>query len=112
MQSRSSIGSIVSANVRLTDVMSHLSTTKPRVVICRNLGSDVMPLLEGRSDVEVRLFDVDFYLILNVLQVVVWPEDSSCDRAWFLEQVKGAAGVLLMFPEKVWTGYAFYFTFP
>ncbi len=39
-------------------------------------------------------------------------EDSSCDRAWFLEQVKGAAGVLLMFPEKVWTGYAFYFTFP
>ncbi|KAK0477921.1 D-isomer specific 2-hydroxyacid dehydrogenase [Armillaria novae-zelandiae] len=38
-----------------------------------------MPLLEGRSDVEV----------------VVWPEDSSCDRAWLLEQVKGAAGVLL-----------------
>ncbi|KAK0492575.1 hypothetical protein EDD18DRAFT_462499 [Armillaria luteobubalina] len=84
MQSRSSIGSIVSVNVRLTDVMSHLSTTKPRVVICRNLGPDVMPLLEGRSDVEV----------------VVWPEDSSCDRAWLLEQVKGAAGVLLMFPEK------------
>ncbi|KAG7441327.1 uncharacterized protein BT62DRAFT_988992 [Guyanagaster necrorhizus] len=64
---------------------SHLSTTtKPRVVICRNLGPDVMPLLEGRSDVEV----------------VVWPEDSSCDRKWLLEQVRGAAGVLLMFPEK------------
>ncbi|KAK0204304.1 hypothetical protein DFS33DRAFT_1338376 [Desarmillaria ectypa] len=84
MQSRSPIGSITSVKDRLTDVMTHLSTTKPRVVICRSLGPDVMPLLEQRSDVEV----------------VVWPEDSSCDRNWLLEQVKGATGVLLMFPEK------------
>ncbi|KAK0452098.1 uncharacterized protein EV420DRAFT_691761 [Desarmillaria tabescens] len=84
MQSRSPIDSIASVKDRLTSVMTHLSTTKPRVVICRNLGPDVMPLLEKRSDVEV----------------VVWPEDSSCDRNWLLEQVKGAAGVLLMFPEK------------
>ncbi|KAJ7430516.1 hypothetical protein B0H11DRAFT_927769 [Mycena galericulata] len=70
---------------RLTSVTSHLThSAKPKVVICRNLGP-AMPLLTNRSDIEI----------------VVWPEDRACERAWLLENIKGAAGVLVLLQDMV-----------
>lgn len=39
---------------RLSSIASHLKPSKPRVVVCRDLGPDVMPLLTDRTDIEVR----------------------------------------------------------
>ncbi|KAF9460296.1 D-isomer specific 2-hydroxyacid dehydrogenase [Collybia nuda] len=58
---------------------------RPKVVVTRNLGPDVMPLLYERSD----------------LDLVLWPEDRVADRSWLLENIPGAAGVLVMITEKV-----------
>ncbi|KAJ7018683.1 hypothetical protein C8F04DRAFT_976872 [Mycena alexandri] len=69
---------------RLTSIVSHLSNVRPKVVICRHLGP-AMPLLEDRKDIEV----------------VLWPEDRSCERSWLLEQIKGAAGVLVFLSDRV-----------
>ncbi|KAK7025048.1 hypothetical protein R3P38DRAFT_2952510 [Favolaschia claudopus] len=57
---------------------------RPKVVVCKDLGPAMPPLLE-RKDVDI----------------VVWPEDRSCERAWLLENIKGAAGVLVLLPDKV-----------
>ncbi|KAJ7634459.1 hypothetical protein FB45DRAFT_908957 [Roridomyces roridus] len=73
-----------SSNQRLSSVMSHLTSSKPKVVICRNLGP-AMPLLMDRTD----------------LDLVVWGEDSACTRAWLLENIKGATGVLVLLQEMV-----------
>ncbi|KAJ7448014.1 hypothetical protein FB451DRAFT_1289562 [Mycena latifolia] len=75
--------SLSSPNTRLTSVVSHLSA-RPKVVICRDLGP-AMPLLMDRTD----------------LEIVLWPEDRGCERAWLLENIKGAAGVLVLLPEAV-----------
>ncbi len=40
-------------NTRLTQIAHHVFSQKPRVVVSRSLGSDVMPLLTGRADIEV-----------------------------------------------------------
>ncbi|KAJ7185906.1 hypothetical protein C8R46DRAFT_1062038 [Mycena filopes] len=56
---------------------------RPKVVICRDLGP-AMPLLMNRTDIEV----------------VLWPEDRSCERSWLLENIKGAAGVLVLLGDK------------
>ncbi|KAF9226344.1 hypothetical protein BS17DRAFT_777089 [Gyrodon lividus] len=56
-----------------------------KVVVCRNLGSDVMTLLESRPE----------------LELVVWPEDRACDRAWLLDNIHGATGVIVMLTDKV-----------
>lgn len=61
------------------------ATSRMKVVVCRDLGPDVMPLLRARTE----------------LDVVVWPEDRACERAWLLEHVPGAAGVLVMLSDKV-----------
>ncbi|KAI0074971.1 hypothetical protein K474DRAFT_1763732 [Panus rudis PR-1116 ss-1] len=78
-----------SAQDRLTSITSHLrpSSTgkKYKVVVTRDLGPDVMPLLLERPE----------------LDVVVWPEDRGCDRQWFLENIKGATGALVMLSEKI-----------
>jgi len=44
-----------------------------------------MPLLFKRSD----------------LDLVVWPEDRSCDRKWLLDNVSGASGVIVTLLDKV-----------
>ncbi|OBZ77372.1 Glyoxylate reductase/hydroxypyruvate reductase [Grifola frondosa] len=59
--------------------------TRHKVVISRNLGPDVMPLLTQRSD----------------LEIVLWPENRVCDRKWLLENIAGATGVLVMLSEKI-----------
>ncbi|EMD34670.1 hypothetical protein CERSUDRAFT_86093 [Gelatoporia subvermispora B] len=66
--------------------MSSTSTsTRPKVVITRNLGPETMPLLLNRDDIDV----------------VLWPEDSYCDRKWLLENIRGAAGLLVMLSDRV-----------
>ncbi|KAF8828315.1 hypothetical protein HHX47_DHR4000574 [Lentinula edodes] len=71
------------APTRLTSISSHLRTSKPKVVVCRDLGPDVMPLLTKRDDIEV----------------VLWTEDRVSDRQWLLENVKGAVGIVIVFSE-------------
>jgi glyoxylate/hydroxypyruvate reductase len=34
-------------------VVSHLNSQRFKVVVCRNLGPDVMPLLEARAELDV-----------------------------------------------------------
>ncbi|KAJ7204501.1 hypothetical protein GGX14DRAFT_647358, partial [Mycena pura] len=72
------------ANTRLTCLTLHLSHVRPKVVVCRHLGP-AMPHLMNRKDIDV----------------VLWPEDRTCERAWLLENVKGAAGVLVLLADKV-----------
>ncbi|KAJ7080772.1 hypothetical protein B0H15DRAFT_786955 [Mycena belliarum] len=82
--SAGSIPSLSSPNSRLTSLVSHLSNARPKVVICRDLGP-AMPLLMERTDIEV----------------VLWPEDRGCDRAWLLKNIKGAAGALVLLPDPI-----------
>ncbi|GLB39358.1 putative D-isomer specific 2-hydroxyacid dehydrogenase, NAD binding domain [Lyophyllum shimeji] len=67
--------------------MSSPSTesSRPKVVVTRDLGPDVMPLLRARRD----------------LDVVTWPENRVVDRNWLLQNIPGALGVLVMMTEKV-----------
>ncbi|KAL0566281.1 hypothetical protein V5O48_015735 [Marasmius crinis-equi] len=56
------------AQARLTTISSHISTGKPaKVVVCRDLGPDVMPILTERKDIEV-LFSQPFVTssLLNI----------------------------------------------
>ncbi|KAF7360105.1 hypothetical protein MVEN_00738900 [Mycena venus] len=75
-----------SSSARLTSIVSHLSAgdVRPKVVICRHLGP-AMPSLLERNDIDI----------------VLWPEDRTCERAWLLENVKGAAGVLVLLGDRV-----------
>ncbi|EKM56475.1 uncharacterized protein PHACADRAFT_253620 [Phanerochaete carnosa HHB-10118-sp] len=78
--------SIASASERLTLVESHFRFGKRmKVVVSRNLGPDVMPLLQERKE----------------LELVVWPEDRPCERKWLLENIPGAIGVVVMLSEKM-----------
>ncbi|KAI0698043.1 hypothetical protein C8T65DRAFT_720005 [Cerioporus squamosus] len=60
-------------------------SNKLKVVVSRDLGPDVMPLLLDNKE----------------LDVVVWPHNSVCDRKWLLENAAGASGILVMLSEKV-----------
>ncbi|TBU61061.1 hypothetical protein BD310DRAFT_813704 [Dichomitus squalens] len=62
-----------------------MSDSKLKVVVCRDLGPDVMPLLLNNPR----------------LDVVVWPHNSACERKWLLENARGASGILVMLSEKV-----------
>jgi len=56
-----------------------------KVVISRDLGSEVMALLKRQPN----------------LDVVVWPENRACDRRWLLDNIAGAAGLLVMLTDVV-----------
>lgn len=58
---------------------------KHKVVVCRNLGPDAMSLLEATPE----------------LDLVVWPDDRSCDRTWLLGNIPGSTGLVVMLTEKV-----------
>ncbi|TFK81194.1 hypothetical protein K466DRAFT_634369 [Polyporus arcularius HHB13444] len=60
-------------------------SNKLKVVVTRDLGPDVMPLLLNNKE----------------LDVVVWPHNSVCDRKWLLENAAGASGILVMLSEKL-----------
>ncbi|KAI5121428.1 hypothetical protein M0805_006190 [Coniferiporia weirii] len=80
-----------SASSRLAAVTNHLKAStgavqrRHKIVVCRDLGPDVMPILKERGE----------------LELVVWPEDRQCERSWLLENIPGAAGVILMLSEQV-----------
>ncbi|KAI8986685.1 hypothetical protein BD414DRAFT_416271 [Trametes punicea] len=56
-----------------------------KIVVCRDLGPDVMPMLLNHPE----------------LEVILWPEDSPCDRKWMLESARGAVGILVLLTDKV-----------
>jgi glyoxylate/hydroxypyruvate reductase len=87
MPSNGSISQAISTTqTRLTSISSHLRANKPKVVVTRSLGPDVMPLLTERDDIDV----------------VLWPEEhAQCDRQWLLENVRGATGIVIVFSEQV-----------
>ncbi|CAK5276127.1 unnamed protein product [Mycena citricolor] len=62
-----------------------MSSSKPKVIVCKTLGQ-ATPILMQHKDV------VDF---------VIWDRDEACDRAWLLENIKGAAGLMVLLGEKV-----------
>lgn len=41
------------SNARLTSIMNHLSS-RHKVVVCRDLGPEVMPIFLGRKELDVR----------------------------------------------------------
>ncbi|KAJ6546018.1 hypothetical protein DFH09DRAFT_1171797 [Mycena vulgaris] len=55
-----------------------------KIVVCKDLG-EAMPLLTDRDDIEV----------------IRWTEDRRCDRAWLLENIPGAAGIVVCFQDQV-----------
>ncbi|KAA1476146.1 hypothetical protein DENSPDRAFT_806751 [Dentipellis sp. KUC8613] len=59
--------------------------SRQKVVVCRDLGPEVMPLLYERKD----------------LEVVAWLEDRKVERSWLLDNVVGAAGLLVVLTDKV-----------
>ncbi|CAL1708787.1 unnamed protein product [Somion occarium] len=70
----------------MSESTGHSSTShKHKVVVTRNLGPDIMPLLLDHPD----------------LEVITWPEDRVCDRSWFLANLPGASGALVMLSEKI-----------
>ena len=74
---------------------------RPKVVVTRNLGPNVMPLLHKREDLDVRSQHHPYCQADFIEKVVIWPEDRIVDRNWLLQNISGAAGVLLMLTEKV-----------
>ncbi|EIM81974.1 uncharacterized protein STEHIDRAFT_161329 [Stereum hirsutum FP-91666 SS1] len=71
---------------RLTAVVSHLRRErKLKVVVTRDLGPDVMPILKQWGDIEL----------------VTWPEDRACERQWLLDNIPGASGIIVMLTDKV-----------
>ncbi|EIW55556.1 uncharacterized protein TRAVEDRAFT_50042 [Trametes versicolor FP-101664 SS1] len=63
-----------------------MATPRRKVVVARNLGPDVMSLLNDHPE----------------LEVIAWPhENKPCDRKWLLENIPGAYGVLVMYFDKV-----------
>ncbi|KAF5317860.1 hypothetical protein D9611_015105 [Ephemerocybe angulata] len=65
--------------------MSQSPSLKHKIVVTRNLGPDVMPILEGRTEIDL----------------VVWPEDRACDREWLLRNATGAAALVIMVSDKI-----------
>ncbi|KAJ7854916.1 hypothetical protein B0H13DRAFT_2237919 [Mycena leptocephala] len=71
-----------SLNSGLTSDESHVahlsdSDVRPKVVVSRHLGPAI-PLLQDRKNIEI----------------VLWPEERPCGRAWVLQNIKGVTGVL------------------
>ncbi|KAL0957946.1 hypothetical protein HGRIS_000127 [Hohenbuehelia grisea] len=64
---------------------SNMSNQTLKIVVCRDLGPDVMPLFYERPE----------------LDIVTWPHDRPCERAWMLENVPGATGIVVVFGEPV-----------
>ncbi|KIK67215.1 hypothetical protein GYMLUDRAFT_37285 [Collybiopsis luxurians FD-317 M1] len=58
---------------------------KPKVLVSRDLGPDIMPLLTKRDDIEV----------------ILWTEDGACDREWLLHNIKGVTGIVIVLTELI-----------
>ena len=66
-----------------------------------------MSFLQAQPDLEVRpKLPVLQVIALTVLrpawfQLLVWPEDRACERAWLEANIGGAAGVIVMISDLV-----------
>ncbi|KAJ7240136.1 D-isomer specific 2-hydroxyacid dehydrogenase [Mycena haematopus] len=58
--------------------------TRPKIVVCTDLGP-ALPLLRERRDIDV----------------VTWAENRCCDRTWMLQSVVGASGIVVCFQNAV-----------
>ncbi|KAJ7082636.1 hypothetical protein B0H15DRAFT_924044 [Mycena belliarum] len=65
--------------------MATNATGRRKIVVCKDLGATAMLLLTDRPD----------------LEVVRWMEDRRCDRAWLLQNIAGASGVVVCFQDMV-----------
>ena len=76
-----------SALRRLTSIGSHISApTKHKIVLTRDLGPDVMPMLTSRDDIEL----------------VTWPDEANpCTREWLLKNAPGAEGIIILLSMAV-----------
>ncbi|KAJ7648098.1 hypothetical protein FB45DRAFT_895240 [Roridomyces roridus] len=61
------------------------TTSRSKIVCCRDLGPTAMALLTEHGN----------------LEVVVWTEDRRCDRGWILENIPGATGLVVSTTEIV-----------
>ncbi|KAF9563851.1 D-isomer specific 2-hydroxyacid dehydrogenase [Agrocybe pediades] len=67
--------------------MATSNTSRPKVVITRDLGPEVMPLLLSRADQDI--------------DVIVWDQGRPCDRTWLLENVAGSSALVVLRTDKV-----------
>ncbi|KAF7334973.1 Glyoxylate reductase [Mycena venus] len=72
-----------------TDTVQSRSTVpnaslRPKIVVCTDLGP-ALPILSERRDIDV----------------VTWTENRCCDRTWLLQNIVGAAGVVVCFQNAV-----------
>ncbi|KII91336.1 hypothetical protein PLICRDRAFT_38082 [Plicaturopsis crispa FD-325 SS-3] len=58
---------------------------RQKIVVCRDLGKEIMSKLGDRPDVEL----------------VTWPENRACSKEWLFDNIPGAAGLLVMMSDKV-----------
>ncbi|KAF8804737.1 D-isomer specific 2-hydroxyacid dehydrogenase [Phlegmacium glaucopus] len=59
-----------------------ITSPRPKVVLTRDLGPDSMSLLQQT-------------------QVVVWSEDTVCDKDWLLQNVPGAIALIVLVTDKI-----------
>ncbi|KAF1919897.1 D-isomer specific 2-hydroxyacid dehydrogenase [Ampelomyces quisqualis] len=60
--------------------------SKPKVVVTRQLIDEAQRILEDRK---------------GELEIVQWNSEKPCERAWLLENAKGATGILVMLSDQV-----------
>ncbi|KDR72520.1 hypothetical protein GALMADRAFT_252645 [Galerina marginata CBS 339.88] len=71
-----------------TSSMAHsVQASLHKVVVTRDFGPDVMPLLLNRGKQD--------------LEIVVWNQDTACDRKWLLKNAVGASALLVLVTDKV-----------
>lgn len=61
-----------------------MTSQKPKVVVTRDLGPEIMPLLQNRPDIEM----------------VLWTQDTACSRDWLLLNAKGATALIILVTDK------------
>ncbi|PPQ73438.1 hypothetical protein CVT26_015825 [Gymnopilus dilepis] len=81
---------------RLSHLTSHLigdnatnsvQASRHKIVVTRDLGPDIMPLLLKREQQD--------------LDVIVWDKDANCDRQWLLQNAPGASALIVLLTDKV-----------
>ncbi|KAJ7607604.1 hypothetical protein DFH06DRAFT_214339 [Mycena polygramma] len=63
---------------------TNTSAARSKIVVCTDLGPAIALLSERR--------DID---------VIAWTENPGCDRSWLLQNVVGAAGLVVCFQNAV-----------
>ena len=73
-----------------------------KIVVSRDLGPQVMPILQGRKEFHVsRCSQAWSHYADWRVQLVVCPDDVKDRQGWLKEHVPGAEGLLCMLSDKV-----------